>query len=834
MATVELERQEAPAKTSLRPGVPGWAKDYSGLLIIGLALFIAIYYYGDNRYYLTILASIEASIITATGLNLVAGYTGQVSLGHAGFFALGGYMTGLLVGRVATTINANGENWIDYLYVRGKNLTPSDRAERDVVLNSFNTALLIALPILLILTVGIGGFLWLRYQNAKKQPAHLHYSFWSNPYSLFRLFASLVSIGVLLLILNIIGLTVGFWIFQNLWAAIILGGTVAAVFGYALSLPALRVKGPYLAMVTIAFGIIITEVSNSKTLEPILGGPSGLQRIPFPISERNPDNDLLLQPGSDTGATFQLFQTNLILLVGVAVALYLVRNFVRSRWGRSFIALRENEIGAASVGINVYRMKTLAFVMSATLTGIGGALNAYSYGAVNPQSALLDRSISFVTMIILGGIGTLYGPALGAIIITLLPEFLNTLGKTNHSELLNAGDYIWIILFVAAIAGAILLPHRYKRLSGVFAGVIFLYNIPEIYRILSGLTKPLNPNSPEVNYGSDFSPTIILPSLYGAILLFFLFLAPEGLGGYIGRFINWLLPTKSKITSASVVGTSADVGVPVAALPFQCIRPDHSDILKTVSITRDFKGLRAVDSVEFNLKRGEIHALIGPNGAGKTTVLNLISGLYPVSQGQILFKGEQIDGLKPHEIAKLGISRTFQNLQVFGDMTVLENVMVGFHLSTRQGFWSSLLGLPKVKAEDNRIRAQAMQLLEFVGLANRAQARAKDLPYGYQRLLEIARALAVKPEILLLDEPAAGLNPQEIGDMDSLIRKIQAEGVTVLLIEHHMDLVMEISDEITVLDYGKKIAEGNPSYVQNNQKVKDAYFGPEVMLDARS
>jgi ABC-type branched-subunit amino acid transport system ATPase component len=215
-------------------------------------------------------------------------------------------------------------------------------------------------------------------------------------------------------------------------------------------------------------------------------------------------------------------------------------------------------------------------------------------------------------------------------------------------------------------------------------------------------------------------------------------------------------------------------------------------------------------------------------------VLNLISGIYPVSSGEILFKGERLDGLKPFQIANTGISRTFQNLQVFGDMTALENVMVGFHLNTKQGFWASLLGLPSVRQEEERIKAYAMELLEFVGLGNRAYVRARDLPYGYQRLLEIARALAVEPEVLLLDEPAAGLNPQEIGDMDRLIRKICGEGVTVILIEHHMDLVMEISDRITVLDYGKKIAEGNPATVQSNQKVKDAYFGPEVVLDARS
>lgn len=829
MASARLERKEATQATA-RWSVPEWVKDYAGILVIGIALFSAVYYYGDSRSDLQTLALVEVGIIVATGLNLLAGYTGQVSLGHAGFFTVGGFMAGLLVGRVATTINANGTNWLDYLYLRGHDLSTADKAQRDIALNNLNNNLLIALPVIVVLTAALGGWLWFRYRQLKSRPVSIRASFWNSPYGAFRAFVSVVAIGIVLVVLDIIGFTVGFWIFQNFWAALIISAVVCGVLGYALSLPALRVKGPYLAMVTIAFGIIIEQFSNSKTMEPIMGGASGLSRIPYLTTGRNPANDMLQPPPTESEATFQLFITDVIILVAVILTLYVVRNFIRSRWGRSFIALRENEIGAESAGINVYNMKTVAFVSSAVLAGFAGVFYAYSFGIVTPGLSSLDDSINYVAMIILGGMGTLYGPAIGAFIIAELPQFLQGLGASRHDTLLNVWDFIWLAVFVLAIAASFFVPRSFRRLCGIVAGLVFLVNIPEMFRIFYGATTPLDPLSPDNNYGSNFTPTEVVPTIYGSILLFFLFLAPKGLGGYLGRFIDWIAPTAHK-TSYDPAQNKAGT---ISWLKSKNSGDKQADLLKVQNVIRDFKGLRAVDGVEMSLQRGQIHALIGPNGAGKTTVLNLISGLYPVSQGQITLRGEQIDGLKPYQVAKVGISRTFQNLQVFGDMTAIENVMVGFHLHIKEGFWASLLGLPNVKREERRTRAQAMELLNFVGLADRAYVRAKDLPYGYQRLLEIARALAVQPEILLLDEPAAGLNPQEIGDMDRIIRKIQAEGITVLLIEHHMDLVMEISDTVTVLDYGKKIAEGNPAKVQNDQKVKDAYFGPEVVLDARS
>jgi ABC-type branched-subunit amino acid transport system ATPase component/ABC-type branched-subunit amino acid transport system permease subunit len=1034
--------------------LPEWVKDYGAIVLVALFMFSAIWNYAQDKYFLQILCSIGVAIIVATALNLVVGYIGQVALGHAGFLAIGGYVTGLLLGRL------NGySNWIDYLYLRSKAAySPEESSDynkataaREQALTNVNNNLTILLIVAAVLTIGLGLWFWLRWQHVKRTDGafekHFWHSpavmrtlfyisavgggiltvvcyvlnlssglpsiitllvfvlalvfsylcrnqmrkmsspnvalrpgFWDTPDSLKNIFLTTVVTGVIITVALAVFLFVGFWVLQNFWVALALGALVTGVFGWLLALPSLRVKGPYLSMVTIAFGLIVYQVVNSSALQPTLGSQNGLVQIPFPISERNARTQIIQQPTDNLAATNELFLTAMIILACALVTLYLIRNFVRSRWGRALIAVRENEIGAGSVGVNVTRMKTVAFVLSASLAGVGGVLNAYSFSFVGPSISQLDRSVAFVTMLILGGVGTLFGPVVGAIGITVLPEMLKNLqvNKVDTDVFSLVGNVtfflligllvVWFVVrqfklempaarmaagavlalvglgfgipttiavantidvpvvagtpnlflqlfqWAAYLAGFVLVAwmvyygyrNIQKKESAAFSlattiGFVVVFNsieilraffnsvgaatgvgfkktnfgidgwaiillyfvfiiaglfvttgqmrkvmvrsfaagaimfIPEMYRLVIGLARNTD--------GSEFRPTEILLTIYGAILLYFLYLVPKGIGGLLGQFIEVYLPTKRTINynvlRKGAQPASADGGIPDAVavgptLAFHRQRGAHDEVLRVARVTRDFKGLRAVDSVEMKLDRGDIHALIGPNGAGKTTVLNLISGLYPVSDGQILFKGERIDGLKSHQIATVGISRTFQNLQVFGDMTVLENVMVGFHLHTKQGFWASLLGLPQVKQEEERIKALSMQLLDFVGLGDRAYNKAKDLPYGYQRLLEIARALAVEPEILLLDEPAAGLNPQEIGDMDRLIRKIKNEGVTVLLIEHHMDLVMEISDEITVLDYGRKISEGLPSQVQSDQKVKDAYFGPEVVINARS
>jgi branched-chain amino acid transport system ATP-binding protein len=251
-------------------------------------------------------------------------------------------------------------------------------------------------------------------------------------------------------------------------------------------------------------------------------------------------------------------------------------------------------------------------------------------------------------------------------------------------------------------------------------------------------------------------------------------------------------------------------------------------ILEVRNLRKEFGGLVAVNDVTLQVQGGQIRAIIGPNGAGKTTIYNLISKFYAPTAGEILYKQRRIDRLAPHEMAKMGIGRTFQNLQIMSNMTVLENVMVGCHCKARHGIICSAFRLPRFKREEKEILQRAMEKLAFVGLESKVSRPASSLSFGEQRTVEFARALACEPDLIMLDEPASGLSIREMEKMAELIYRIRDEGVTVMLIEHDMGLVMNISDMVTVLNYGQKIAEGTPREVQNNENVIAAYLGEEL------
>jgi branched-chain amino acid transport system ATP-binding protein len=256
---------------------------------------------------------------------------------------------------------------------------------------------------------------------------------------------------------------------------------------------------------------------------------------------------------------------------------------------------------------------------------------------------------------------------------------------------------------------------------------------------------------------------------------------------------------------------------------------EQSPILEVINLRKGFGGLLAVFDVDFSVRQGDIMVIMGPNGAGKTTLFNLLSGALQPTAGYIYFQNRQTNGLHPHEITRLGLARTFQSVQIFGNMTVLENVMVGRHVKSSYGMISAALRLPRARREERVIHERAMEQLARVKLQHRADEYASNLSFGQQRSLEMARALAAEPRLLLLDEPGSGLSQPEKAELDGLIRGIRDDGVTVLLVEHDMRFVMEIADRIIVLEYGQKIAEGTPEEVQNDQRVISAYLGEEIV-----
>jgi branched-chain amino acid transport system permease protein len=580
----------------------------AGLALIAITL-AAIPLLSLNDFHLTILFTIGVNYLAAAGLNVLVGYAGQKSLGHAGLFAVGAYAVAL----------AN------------------------------------------------------------------------------------VNFGI------------------SPWVSLILACVAGAVFGLVIALPSVRVSGPSLAMVTIGFGIVVEKVATEWT--DIFKGQAGIFGINAP---------------SFMGQRF----TNLhwVWFVGTLciVTHLLLRSLLRGRYGRAFMAVQLAEPAAESVGISVVRTKTLAFVISAVTCALAGALVAQQNQYFNSDFVTFNLSIFFLIVVIFGGSGSLYGPILGAVILTLLDAWLARWPALQHFT-------------------------------------------------------------------------------YGALLLFSLYLMPNGIAGALSKLF------------ASKRPRQPIAGVKAASVPYRTVETPKTarPLLVVDDLYKAYGGIVPVRNVSFSIGVGKVHALIGPNGAGKTTLLNLLSGHVKPDGGSIRFEDQAIAGLPPHEVAARGIARTFQNLKLFGDMSALENVLVGAHLHLETSFPAALLGTPGNNRTERQAREEALALLTELGLGERAFDPARSLPYGLQRRLEIARALASRPRLLLLDEPAAGLNPQETHELGDVIRRIQQSGITVLLIEHHMDLVMGISDHVLVLEYGEKIAEGTPEAIRRDQRVITAYLGAE-------
>jgi branched-chain amino acid transport system permease protein len=586
----------------LRAAVPLALQAAALAVALALPAFV-----GANSYALFIATQLGIYIIAAIGLNLLSGYAGQVSLGHAAFVAIGAYSVALLT--------------VDH-----------------------------------------------------------HWSF---------------------------------------WAAAVVGMGLAAGLGVLAALPAFRLNTWYFAFITLAFALVFEKMIVEWRW--LTKGFAGVVGVPPPSAF-----------GFEFGPR-PLYYT--VVLVTI-VAFIIVRNIIDSRFGRIFVAVRDVEPAALAVGASPQRTKLVAFVISAGLAGIAGAFFAAQKTVVTPDDFTADFSIFFLLTIVLGGLGTLWGPIIGALVFFLIPELL-------------AGMASWRML------------------------------------------------------------------IYGVLLLGLMLFAPHGLYGALRQAWRRLAPPAPR---APVEVAQRTGHPPIAGLA-----------LEISGVSKRFGGVQALDGVAFSVPAGSCCAIVGPNGSGKTTLLNLASGYYKPDAGSVKIGGVETLGSSAQKIAARGIGRTFQTPRLVAGLTALDNVVLGAFMRERASLLSIALRLPYARAEARRLREEALGFLHFVGAADRAEAEAGETPHGQQRLIEIARAMMGGARLILLDEPAAGLSMAELDRLERLIRRICELGATIVIVEHHLDLVANLANHVTVLDRGTVLAAGKPAAVFNDARVMRAYMGERAL-----